>query len=149
MSLQALTSFFVFEIEARGSDAPMPTRVVANARMVGAPDDRAERLLLEQLKTKGDVLRYLLFLLADLGDTGAAEFASVLSSRPGETTGDWMPQIPLFESMVRALARNPEALAPIDRLIKDLERTEQGRAILPDGIEDIWPAIWEARSRVS
>jgi hypothetical protein len=149
MSLQALTSFFVFEIEARRSDAPIATRVVANARMVGAPDDRAERLLLEQLKTKGDVLRYLLFLLADLGDTGAAEFASILSSRAGETSGEWMPQIPLFESMVRALACNPEALTPIDRLIKDLERTEHGRAILPDGIEDIWPAIWEARSRVS
>lgn len=149
LSLQALTSFFAFELEAESSDGPVSTRVVSNARLEGAPSDRAERLLLEQLRTKGDVLRYLLFLLADIGDEGAYEFAAVLSNPSGGATADWMPQIPLFESMVRALARHPEALTPINRLITDLKSTEEGAALLPDGLDEVWPAIWEARSQIT
>jgi len=147
LSLQALTSFFVFELTASAESGPVSTRIVSNARMVGAPEDRAERLLLEQLKTKGDVLRYLLFLLADIGDEGAFEFAHIITGS-GETDRDWMPQIPLLESMVRALSRHPEALVPIDRLITDLQKTPKGTGLLPEGLDQIWPAIWEAKSRI-
>jgi hypothetical protein len=147
LSLQSLTSFFAFELTASTGSGPVSTRIVSNARMVGAPEDRTERLLLEQLKTKGDVLRYLLFLLADIGDEGAFEFAHIISGS-GETDRDWMPQIPLLESMLRALSRYPEALTPIHRLITDLQKTPEGAALLPDGLDQIWPAIWEAKSRI-
>jgi hypothetical protein len=147
LSLQALTSFFAFELTATTESGPVSTRIVSNARMVGAPEDRAERLLLEQLKTKGDVLRYLLFLLADIGDEGTFEFAHIISGSGG-TDRDWMPQIPLLESMVRALSRYPEALVPIHRLITDLQKTQEGTALLPEGLDQIWPAIWEAKSRI-
>jgi hypothetical protein len=149
LSLQALTSFFVFELSAETTAGPVSTRIVCNARLEGAPEDRTERLLLEQLKTKGDVLRYLLFLLADIGDEGAFEFASILTSRSSEGERDWMPQIPLLESMLRALSRHPEALVPINRLITDLQKTPEGTALLPDGLDEIWPAVWEARSRLT
>ncbi len=149
LSLQGITSFFAFQLETTSADGPITTRIVTNARMTGQPDDRAERLLLEQLKTKGDVLRYLLFLLADIGDDSAYQLAALLSS-PSEGTGNrsYQPHIPLLETMVRALSRHPEALTPLDRLINDLQSTEEGAALLPDGLDQIWPVIWETRSRL-
>lgn len=146
LSLQSLTSFFAFEITAESSEGPVSVVTVGNARLVGAPEDRHQRLLLEQLRTKGDVLRYLLFLLADLGDDSAIhQINTLLSGRGTGSDGDWAPAIPLFESMVRALSRNPDALGPINRLITDLQETPEGRQLLPDGLDEVWPAIWEAR----
>jgi hypothetical protein len=151
LSLQGLTSFFAFELSAKLTGGKLiATRIVTNARLVGAPDDRAERLLSEQLKSKADVLRYLLFLLADLGDESAIELAGSLAASQGSENGNSHDfRIPLFESMVKALARNPQALAPVDRLIADLSRTDAGRALLPEGLDKVWPTIAEAQSQLS
>jgi hypothetical protein len=150
LSLQALTSFFAFELSAHSTEGEVKTRLVTNARLVGAPEDRAERLLADQLRTKADVLRYFLFLLMDLGDESAHELASILSLNHGASNDQQVSlHIPLFESMIRALARNPEALAPIDRLITELGRTEEGRQLLPDGLDTLWPAIWEAKKQIA
>ena len=51
--------------------------------------------------------------------------------------------------MVRALNRSPQSLDHIGRLIADLERTEEGRKLLPEGLSELWPAIWEARQQVA
>jgi hypothetical protein len=50
--------------------------------------------------------------------------------------------------MVRALDRRPESLDHIHRLIADLQHTPEGRELLPDGIDEVWPAIWQAREEV-
>ena len=146
LSLQGITSFVIFELSAVASGQTVV--IVSNAQMEGAPDDRAERLLAEQLQSKRDVLRYLLLLLADLGDGGALQqLQAMFASSDSQPAGDWQPSVPLLETMVRALARRPEALDPINRLITDLERSEAGRRLIPDGLREIWPAIWEARNQ--
>jgi hypothetical protein len=40
--------------------------------------------------------------------------------------------------MVRALAHDPRKLDDIARLVRDLERADAGRALLPED----WSAIW-------
>ena len=50
--------------------------------------------------------------------------------------------------MVRALARDPRQLDDIDRLVRDLARTEEGRALLPDDWDTIWEPIWAAREEL-
>ena len=146
LSLQGITSFVIFELSAVASGQTVV--IVSNAQMEGAPDDRAERLLAEQLQSKRDVLRYLLLLLADLGDGAALQQLQAMFASPdSQPAGDWQPSVPLLETMVRALARRPEALDPINRLITDLERSEAGRRLIPDGLREIWPAIWEARNQ--
>lgn len=146
LSLQGITSFVIFELSAVAGGQTVV--IVSNAQMEGAPDDRAERLLAEQLQSKRDVLRYLLLLLADLGDGGALQqLQAMFASSDSQPAGDWQPSVPLLETMVRALARRPEALDPINRLITDLERSEAGRRLIPDGLREIWPAIWEARNQ--
>jgi len=149
LSLESVTSFVVVELTAASEEGMIANRVVVNARLTGAPEDRHQRILTAQLGSKGDVLRYLLFLLADMGDEGAvAQIDQFVAQIAGDGNAQ-LPSIPLFESMVRALNRSPQSLDHIGRLIADLERTEEGQELLPDGLSELWPAIWEARQQLA
>jgi hypothetical protein len=53
--------------------------------------------------------------------------------------------LPLFEEMVRALARSPEKLDDVRHLVDGLRRTPEGAALLPEGFDEVWSAIWAAR----
>ena len=52
----------------------------------------------------------------------------------------------LFEPMVRALAHDPGQLDDIARLVDDLRRSEEGRALLPADWDEVWEPIWATRS---
>ena len=56
--------------------------------------------------------------------------------------------MPLFESLVRALDRDPARLDRVDRLMKELHKSESGRKLLPDGFEELWASIWKARQEL-
>ena len=149
LSLTAITSFFAFELNADSEDGPVSTHLVINARLVGAPEDRHQRILTAQLGTRADVIRYLLLLLAAIGDDSAQIMADALlkASSDGQSSPHGF-QVPLLESMVRALSRSPEALDHVARLIEDLSSTDGGRDLLPEGIADVWGPIWEARQEL-
>jgi hypothetical protein len=51
--------------------------------------------------------------------------------------------------MVKALHRNRSQLDEIARLVEDLRKAEDGPALLPEGFDEIWDPIWEARKRSS
>ena len=148
LSLQSLTSFFVFELATTAaSGVTVTTRVVVNADLRNEPSDRLQRVLTDHLKNKGDVLRYLLLLLADGGDDGLAHLIGAITGAGWDADADerHTVDVPLLESMLRALARSPETLDPINRLITDLQATDEGRSLLPDHLDELWPAVWEAR----
>jgi hypothetical protein len=56
--------------------------------------------------------------------------------------------LPVLESMVRALARDPERLDHIARLLESLSASDEGRALIPDGLTAVWEPIWDARRRL-
>jgi len=43
------------------------------------------------------------------------------------------------------LAHRPDRLDSIARLVAELARDPDGAALLPEGFEEIWQAIWDAR----
>ena len=145
LSLPAITSFLCLELSQVVDGEELTSRVVVNARLTGAPDDRFQRILTAALKSKGDVLRYLLFLLADVGDPNAVDVVARLVSTHGTGDGPPAANIPLFESIVHALYSNPDSLDHMNRLIVDLQRTPEGRELLPDGLDELWPAVEQAR----
>ena len=152
VSFSALTSFFAFEIEGRDAGLSATVAFLVNARLVGAPTDRRERVLVELLKDRSALLRFLLFLLGgEPSDQLAMELGpSLLSGVVGDDDGpkdpiEWQN---LFEPMVRALARDPRQLDDIDRLVRDLRRTEEGLALLPDDWDTIWEPIRAAREEL-
>jgi hypothetical protein len=55
----------------------------------------------------------------------------------------------VFELILRALADRPEAVADLDRLVQRLQATDQGRAVLPDGFDALWPVVMAAQGKLS
>lgn len=147
ISFEALTSFIAFELELSQDGRTDRVRFVVNASLVGAPDDRPERILSSMLDNKAKVLRYLLFLLAD-PDSHFAAISEMLERGGHAGPSDGSPghlEVPLLETILQTLAANPARLDPIARLAHDLRRTPKGRELLPAGFEEVWEPIWAAR----
>ena len=144
VTLAGITSFVAITATARFDGREIRATALANARLDGAPTDRKERLLSAQLTNPEDLIRYLLFLLFDLTEDSQLE---QLVAAFGAGSGRWtnVDQIPLFETMLRALAHSPGALDRIADLLEDLRSTDDGAKVIPAGLAEIWGPIDEAR----
>ncbi len=146
VSFEAISPFIVFDIAARQGPISASVSFVINATLEGAPDDRHQRILSSLLDDKAKVLRYLLFLLTD--PTSDSPILGLLAGTRGASSASdhgLHAEIPLLEALLRALAQDPARLDPIDRLITDLSKTEEGAKLLPPGIQDVWGPIWSTR----
>lgn len=139
-SFDAMTSFFAFELTSK---AAWPRRFVVNASLIGAPEDRRERILASLLENAEDFLNYLRFLLADLED--AQGLLESLNLEGG--AGEWgrSSSSAVLEPLLRALNRDPSRLDHIARLITDLSKTPDGLERLPAGFNEVWEPIWKVR----
>lgn len=134
-----LTAFLAFELTASAKGIEEISRFARRLPLEGVPSDREERLLRNILKDKETVLRLLWILLSsdDLAaeDLGLGAGSGHFTMRPG------LGGMPVLEAMVRTLARDPASLTAVQKLIEDLSRSEEGRALLPDGLDAIWEPI--------
>jgi hypothetical protein len=147
VSFGGLTAFFAIELEAESRGARASQQFVVNAVLIGAPPNRYDRLLTTILRDQSDVLRYLVLLLA--GEQAAAAVGSYAAA-DGQTAHGWAVSsaLPVLESMVRALSRDPERLDHIARLLDSLAASDEGRALIPDGLGAVWEPIWDARRKL-
>jgi hypothetical protein len=145
VSVQALSRFVAFELTGELNGTVDKTRFVLCMPMRGAPEDRQSAILRSLLHSREQVLRFLLFLLAD----DMSELAPVDQRPPSDentTGGKWSSSEPdIFESLVKALARHPEKLDDVAHLIADLRKDPDGARLLPEGFDLIWAPILEAR----
>ena len=151
LSFEALTSFFAFELKATKGEKKTTRRFVLNVPLDGAPTDRRERILRSLLHNRNQVLRFILFILAE-GSIDAHELLqevrSIMTGESGNKVGGSGIELPLFESLVKALDRDPVKLDQIGRLVDDLKKTPEGKELLPEGFDLIWEPIWSARQRL-
>jgi hypothetical protein len=139
-----VTGLIAFELRGPEHGIP-PLGFVLRGRLEGAPPDRDSRLFLELLPDAERILRLLFLLLAEgrHDEHGAALARRLLARRGHEASADsgWELRLPLFESLVRAFARDPRRLVAIDRVVRTLEQTEGGRERLPPGFLEIWSSF--------
>ena len=146
VSYEAITSFFAVDLALEDAPHRVSARFILNLPLEGAPSDRRQRVLYSLLSNKGAVLRYLLFLLAweDLEAGRGLDWITGSATETSTSAGTQFP-LPLFESMVRALARDPAKLDQVERLVNDLKQTPEGQALLPDGFDEVWEPICRMR----
>lgn len=146
VSLLGLTSFFIFEVESPAQR--LRRQFVLNIPLQNAPGNRQEAILRELLSDRDRVLRFLLLLLLD---TGVRDLSKLFAaSTDGAETFNFVQSLfgaTLFESLVRALNRDPERLDQVAATVEDLRQTSEGRQLLPDDFDAIWTPIWSARKR--
>ena len=145
LSFEALTSFFVFTATAKRDGEERQIEFVVNAELIGAPEDRRQRILASLLKNREELLRFLLMLLSGMGESGQLAQAALGG---GKWAWAWSESTALFEPMVRALARDPNKIDEIGSIIEELAKTADGRSILPEGWQEIWEPIRSAREAI-
>ena len=141
-----ITPFIAFETTCGDGQHKVARRCVLKARLTGAIDGRRQDAVFSILRSKEDVLRYLVFLLGDpsydalfaqLAGLEAESFAD--SGRPLLTSED----VALFEPLVRATGRDEDALARVASLVQDLRALPNGDELVPDGFEELWDVVWQ------
>ena len=146
VSLQAITSFLFIEATAKVDGTPISGRTLVNARMTGAPDDRKDQVLASLLDDPDKVLKYLLFLLAELaGDESLLDALKGDGASFDWSTGAGLP--PLLETLLRALVDSPDSLDPVADLVESFTSGQKDH-LLPGGFVDVWHAISAARDQL-
>lgn len=141
-----VTPFIAVETTLGEGAARVTRSCVIKASLVGAVDSRRQDAVFSILRSKEDVLRYLVFLLGDPSyDALFAQLAGVDgerfhgADRPALTSAD----VALFEPLVRATGRDEDALARVASLIEDLRALPNGDELVPDGFEELWDVVWQ------
>jgi hypothetical protein len=146
LSYEKLTPLIAYAVTAKIGQARREAVFVASATLVGAPTDREQRVLAALLANKDNFLRYLLLLLAG-SDAGADSTAEALhylrETTRAQASGARPPS--LFETLMRALYRQPAQLDRINQLIVDLKTTGQGSELLTEEFMSVWEPIWQVR----
>lgn len=141
-----ITPFIAVETTYGTGAARVTRRCVLKASLSGAIDGRRHDAVFSILRSKDDVLRYLVFLLGDPSyDALFAQLAGVDSERftdphgPGLTSAD----VALFEPLVRATSRDEDALARVASLVEDLRSLPNGQELVPEGFDELWDVVWQ------
>ena len=137
-----ITSLIAFEIDGAAGLVP-PREFVMVGTLVGAPADRIDRLIIDLIPDRRR-FALLLFLLLAAGDPDVSSSAvarRLVSGQDGPSAAGGELNIPLYESLVRASARDLERLRGIDKLVSRMTTSEEGRDRLPDGFAEMWESF--------
>lgn len=142
-----ITAFIAFDLTIRSGSNSLAEGFVLKLPLKGAPADRNERILRALLKDKSQVLKLMLLLLSLDGKSNPGRIVIGPGNGHG---GPWVSSgmLPLFESMVRALALDQSKLDDLENLIQDLKGHSDTKYLLPDGFDEIWEPIREARKMI-
>jgi hypothetical protein len=147
VSLDGLSAFFAFRVEAREEDVQREALFVLNIPLSGAPADREERLLRSVIGDRARLMRFLTLLLSDDGapaEGGLGSLGEFHGGRSQAETGD-DPEDGLLELLVKALDRAPERLDDIQALLKGLPDDREAEALFPEHFASTWQIVWDAR----
>jgi len=147
LAMLSLTSFYVFRVE---TDSPkrMAREFVLYIPLTNEPSGRREALLKHLLSDKERVLRFLMLLLSD---ADADAFANMFTGTDGGSDSFQFSSLlngpTLFESLMRCVERDPARLEQVAEVISDLEKSSDGRELLPEELDAIWRPIWNVAQR--
>jgi hypothetical protein len=141
LAMERLTPFVAFRARLRDGDASHTEEFVMRLQLLDAPEERHAAITRTLLSNRGEVLRDLLYLLSGAGiEAIRALTEGRVASGAGALTSSTV-EIPLLESLLRTLDREPSRLAAVRRIVDELSATEHGSTLLPDGWADIWNPV--------
>ena len=147
--LADITPFVVLHVELHGPTQSVQGASVIRANLIGDPPGRLDALIARQVDSPAKFLRFLFLLLGLANGTVPPWFHQTAGDAANQ--GDHLHsliELGVFEALTRALVLNPGALDDLGGLVERLRSTEAGRANLPEGFDELWAAIADARRLV-
>ncbi|MBM4074614.1 MAG: hypothetical protein FJ267_03110 [Planctomycetes bacterium] len=142
-SIDLITPFAVLVLQL--GDVQVSTVVIT--KLVGAPEDRLDRILAAQFKDSDSFMRLVALLLA-LGGDGVASLPRDSMTSGAGSNGLWGTNgSGLLELLLRAISRDPSLIDQISELVERVRSTPEGRSILPEGWDLLWQAVTVARQK--
>ena len=143
-AMASLTSLVAFKL----SNGRENIAFALNLPVTGMPEERDRAILRSVIQNRDGFLRYLLMLLAGLGDgADVGTVARALNHGASNQAASNFDDVPLLEELVRAFSREPKRLRKIERLIHDITRDGEAEQILPAGFLSLWLVFAEAMTR--
>lgn len=144
-----LTAFVAVRTRLERDGITVERSSALRTTLVGAPGDRARRVLRDLLSKIEDILRYLALLLQDPGidDVASAILWGPHDERAKHSADPnrWVDDLVLVEPLVRAFGRDDNSLDRVSSLLDDL-RDQEGK--LPDlgpDFDTLWRVVSAAR----
>ena len=139
--LADLTPFLRLTVRQTVEKEVLERSTVVCSRLEGAPSERFNEILARQIDTPEKFLR-LLALLIGFASRGGEDIAVA-----GDGSGSWAAGggQGVLELLARALSENPESIDHLETIVEQLRRSANGRAVLPEGWDDVWVPALEAR----
>jgi hypothetical protein len=150
LSYRGLTPLIAFAITAKIGQIERKSVFVMNLPLLGAPEDRQDRVVRSLIENRDQLLRYILFLLA-AGDNVAASSGDLrkLLRSPEDGTDRAQRNPYLLETMLRALHRGPAQLERVSSLLEVLRKQAGSSELLSDDFQKIWKPIWDVAQQAT
>jgi hypothetical protein len=150
VSTPDVSPFVVIRIEVQGPTQSITGATVVRAALHGDPPGRLDSVIARQVDTPAKFLRFL-FLLLGMAGGGIPSWLQPNGGGLGDASNDRaadLIDLGVFEALTRALVSSPAALADLGRLVDRLRTTDEGQHTLPDGFDELWEAVTDARSLI-
>lgn len=140
-----VTPFVAVETTAGDGQARVTRRCVIKADLAGDLDGRRQDAVFSVLRSKEDVLRYLVFLLGDPSYDALFSQMAGLGRELGALEVGAMGSLEaaLLEPLVRATGRDEDALARVASLVDELRSLPNGGDLVPDDFDALWDVVWQ------
>ncbi|MFV0318505.1 MAG: phospholipase D family protein [Microthrixaceae bacterium] len=118
---------------------------VVLTRLIGGPEDRLDRAIAKQVATPDAFIHFLLLIL-NLAEGDTVEIGEHMAGTSSTRSGAMASSgAGILESLVVALADNPRTIDRVADLVDRLVSTSEGRSVLPEGWDVLWPNVVDAR----
>ena len=142
MPEERLISFVAFRLSVKGF-SDLDESFVLNLPISGVSKERVDKVLRSVIDSTEKLLLFLRLLLGENHDDWLVPAADG-TQRHDVFDHAGLAMETLLEDLLRIASRHPKRLEPFQKLMSNLKKTPEGRALIPKDLEDLWKAVEQA-----
>lgn len=142
MKEESLISFVAFRLTVKGFSV-LDESFVLNLPIKGVSKERVDKVLSSVIDSTEKLLLFLRLLLGENHDDWLVPAADGTQRHDVFDHAGFAMET-LLEDLLRIASRHPKRLEPFQKLMSNLKKTPEGRALIPQDLEELWKAVEQA-----
>lgn len=145
MKEERLISFVAFLLTVKGF-SDLDESFVLNLPISGVSKERVDKVLSSVIDSTEKLLLFLRLLLGENHDDWLVPAADGTQRHDVFDHAGFAIET-LLEDLLRIASRQPKRLEPFQKLMSNLKKTPEGRALIPKDLEELWKAVEQALAK--